>query len=73
MRLTVGYIAAGYEGRRDVLGNLRTECTDCNEGFRDIALPKPNRIKLFGQIRRATIDDQRAVLEWLQRKFQGPS
>lgn len=30
---------------------------------------KPDRIHLLAQIRRATIQDQRAVLEWLLSKF----
>jgi hypothetical protein len=30
---------------------------------------KPDRVQLLTQIRRATIDDQLAVLAWLQVKF----
>ena len=33
------------------------------------ALPKPDRIHLLSQIRKATIDDQQAVLTWLLGKF----
>lgn len=32
--------------------------------------PEPDRLQLLSQIRRATIDDQKAVLEWLVRKFK---
>jgi hypothetical protein len=33
------------------------------------ALPKPDQIHLLTQIRRATIKDQEAVLNWLLQKF----
>lgn len=69
-RLTLGYITRGPKGSRDLLGNLRTECTDCNDGLKNVALPARNRIELFKQIRRATLDDQRAVLNWLEQKFR---
>jgi hypothetical protein len=68
--LTVGYIAAKPRGGgRNPRGNLRTECRNCKEGLRNVPSPMSSRIELFKQIRRATIDDQRAVLGWLQRKF----
>ena len=70
VRLTLGYITARPKLRRDVADNIRTECTNCNEGFRNIPLPKSSRIELLKQVRRARIDDQRAVLEWLQQRFQ---
>jgi hypothetical protein len=70
IRLTLGHIIALSKGGKSEIGNLRAECTNCNEGLQNTSLPKPSRIELFKQIRRATIDDQRAVLEWLLRKFQ---
>lgn len=45
-------------------------CTNCNEGLQNTAVPKPDRVHLLGQVRRATIDDQEAVLEWLLGKFR---
>jgi hypothetical protein len=42
---------------------------NCNEGLQNTALPKPDRIHLLAQIRRATIPDQEAVLKWLLQKF----
>jgi hypothetical protein len=48
-------------------------CTNCNEGLQNAAPPKADRIHLLSQIRRATIDDQEAVLAWLQQKFGAPS
>lgn len=37
--------------------------------MRITALPKPDRVHFLAQVRRATIDDQEAVLEWLLGKF----
>jgi hypothetical protein len=69
VRLTIGHIVDKSKGGRDVLENLRALCTTCNEGLQNISLPKPDRIHLLSQVRRATLDDQRAVLDWLVRKF----
>ncbi len=71
IRLTIGHIIDFSKGGKSELGNLRAECTNCNEGLQNTSLPKPSRIELFKQIRRATLDDQRAALEWLDRKFKG--
>lgn len=69
VRLTMGHIIDKSKGGKDTPQNLRAVCTNCNEGLQNTALPKPDRIHLLGQIRRATIDDQRAVLNWLLGKF----
>jgi len=69
VRLTMGHIIDKSKGGNDTPQNLRAVCTTCNEGLQNTALPKPDRIHLLAQIRRATIDDQRAVLEWLLKKF----
>lgn len=50
--------------------NLSSESRNCNEELQDTAPPKPDRIELLKQIRRATIDDQMLVLEWLNKKFE---
>jgi hypothetical protein len=71
IRLTIGHIVDFSKGGKSEFGNLRAECTNCNEGLQNTSLPKPSRIELFKQIRRATLDDQRTVLEWLERKFGG--
>lgn len=44
-------------------------CDECEEGLQSATLPKPDRIHLLAQIRRATIQDQEAVLDWLLQKF----
>ena len=69
VRLTMGHIIDKSKGGDDSPNNLRAMCTNCNEGLQNTALPKPDRIHLLAQIRRATLPDQRAVLEWLLRKF----
>ncbi|MBW3636574.1 MAG: HNH endonuclease [Armatimonadetes bacterium] len=69
VRLTLGHIIDKSKGGADTPQNLRAVCTNCNEGLQNIAPPKPDRIHLLSQVRRATIDDQRAVLNWLSQKF----
>ena len=69
VRLTLGHIVDKSKGGEDTPQNLRAVCTNCNEGLQNSGLPKPDRIHLLAQIRRATIDDQEAVLNWLLGKF----
>ncbi len=69
VRLTMGHILDKSKGGKDVPGNLRAVCTNCNEGLQNISPAKPDRLWLLSQIRRATIDDQQAVLEWLRKKY----
>lgn len=69
IRLTMGHIIDKSKGGDDSPQNLRTVCTNCNEGLQNTALPKPDRIYLLAQIRRATITDQKVVLNWLLKKF----
>jgi hypothetical protein len=44
-------------------------CDECAEGLQNTALPKSDQIHLLAQIRRATINDQQVVLNWLLQKF----
>lgn len=69
VRLTIGHILDKSKGGDDTSNNLRAICTNCNEGLQNTALPKPDQIHLLAQIRRATINDQEAVLKWLLKKF----
>ncbi|MBA3441900.1 MAG: HNH endonuclease, partial [Pyrinomonadaceae bacterium] len=69
VRLTMGHILDKSKGGDDTPQNLRAVCTNCNQGLQNTALPKPDRIHLLAQIRRATIQDQEAVLDWLLQKF----
>jgi hypothetical protein len=69
VRLTMGHIKDKSKGGDDSSNNLRAVCTNCNEGLQNTALPKPDQVWLLSQVRRATIDDQEVVLEWLRKKF----
>ena len=69
VQLTMGHIMDKSKGGSDDSSNLKAICTNCNEGLQNTSLAKPDRIHLLSQIRRATIDDQLAVLEWLNTKY----
>lgn len=70
VRLTMGHILDKTKGGKDTTDNLRAVCTNCNEGLQNAALPKPDQVWLLSQVRRATINDQRALLNWLMAKFK---
>lgn len=70
VRLTLGHIRDKSKGGDDTPQNLRAVCTSCNEGLQNTAPPKPDRVHLLSQVRRATIDDQQAVLQWLLEKYK---
>ncbi len=70
VRLTMGHILDKSKGGDDSVNNLRVLCTNCNEGIQNASMPKPDRVHLLSQIRRATISDQEAVLDWLLTKFK---
>ena len=44
--------------------------TNCNEGLQNTAPPKPDRLQLMKQVRRARVDDQLHLLDWLEQKFR---
>ncbi|MGB6874998.1 MAG: HNH endonuclease signature motif containing protein [Candidatus Acidiferrales bacterium] len=69
VRLTMGHIIDKSKGGTDRPDNLRAVCTNCNEGLQNIAPPKPARIELLKQVRRATIEDQLHLLDWLEKKY----
>jgi len=69
VRLTMGHIIDKSKGGDDSPRNLRAVCTNCNEGLQNTSPPKPDRLSLLIQLRRATIDDQKAALEWLLQKY----
>ena len=70
IRLTLGHILDKSKGGEDTPSNLRAVCTNCNEGLQNAAPQKPDRIHLLAQIRRATLEDQMAVKDWLIGKFK---
>jgi 5-methylcytosine-specific restriction endonuclease McrA len=70
VRLHVGHIVDKSHGGKDELSNLRTLCSTCNQGAKNLTTEKPSTIWLLSQIRRAAQDEQRAVFDWLRTKFE---
>ena len=79
--LHVTTIIALTRGGKFEAGNLRTVCSTCVGGIEAIdarlrrtgwthGVSRPTRIRLLTQFRRATIDDQKAVLDWILRKYK---
>ena len=68
-RLHLGHIIDKSMGGSDEPANLRAICSVCNEGASNATLTRPDLQKLLIQVRRATVQDQLAVLRWLQKKF----
>jgi len=66
----MGHTIDKAKGGEDSPDNLKAVCSNCNEGLQHTAPPKPDTIELLKQIRRARVDDQLRVLEWLEGKFK---
>jgi 5-methylcytosine-specific restriction endonuclease McrA len=69
VRLHIGHIVDKSHGGKDELANLRTLCSNCNQGAKNVTAEKPSTIWLMTQIRRAGQTEQRAVYNWLCKKF----
>lgn len=69
VRLHIGHIVDKNLGGRDELSNLRSLCSTCNQGAKNITGEKPTGIWLLSQIRRAGLQEQRAAFDWLSKKF----
>lgn len=69
VRLHIGHIVDRSHGGKEELFNLRTLCSTCNQGAKNVTLEKPTKIWLLTQVRRAGLDEQQAVYEWLVSKF----
>ena len=69
VRLHIGHIKDRSHGGTDTLDNLRALCSTCNQGAQNLVQEPPSWTFLMAQVRRASIDDQRKVLNWLLKKF----
>lgn len=69
VRLHIGHIKDKSLGGLDDLSNLKTLCSTCNQGAKNITGEKPTAIWLLSQVRRANQDDQITVYNWLAKKF----
>jgi len=69
VRLVIGHIIDKSKGGSDDPGNLRAVCENCNQGLQNVSPPKPDRLELMKQVRRATVDDQLYLLAWLEARF----
>lgn len=69
VRLHVGHIKDKSLGGKDELSNLRTLCSTCNQGAKNVTAEKPSKIWLLSQVRRSGQDEQLAVYKWLRDKF----
>ena len=69
VRLHLGHIVDYDHGGKSEKSNLRALCSACNQGAKNITQEPPSWTWLLSQIRRASVSDQRNVLEWLERKF----
>lgn len=71
VRLHIGHIIDKTLGGKPEMSNLRALCSTCNQGAKNITAEKPSIIWLLTQIRRAGLDEQHAVYDWLCKKFGG--
>jgi hypothetical protein len=69
VRLHIGHIKDKSLGGKDELSNLRALCSTCNQGAKNLTAEKPGAIWLLSQVRRAGIDEQRRVFDWLREKL----
>lgn len=68
-RLHIGHVLDKSKGGSDESSNLRAICSVCNEGAQNIVAIRPDLKHLLIQLRRASVNDQLEVLDWLIRKF----
>lgn len=68
-RLHIGHVVDKSRGGSDDPSNLRTLCSTCNQGAKNLTLEKPTAQWLLQQVRRANHASQVEVYEWLNNKL----
>lgn len=60
-----------FRSLRNALRRFKADCLNDRLRFvaRENCPPRPDRIELLQQVRRASVDDQLHLIEWLQGKF----
>ena len=69
-RLHIGHILDKHHGGTKHPTNLRTLCSQCNQGAKNFVKEPPSYSRLLGLIRTASEADQIEILKWLSRKFK---
>jgi hypothetical protein len=69
-RFYIELSASDSVGIREAGDVVHPLCSTCHEGVKELKRQKPTTIWLLSQIRRAGVDEQRAVLKWLRTKFK---
>jgi bacterioferritin-associated ferredoxin len=69
VRLVLGAVQVESLGEIEGLPGCQALCSTCNQGAKNITGEKPTSIWLLSQIRRAGQDEQRAVFNWLSKRF----
>ena len=69
VQFKIGPVESEIFDTRDELSTLRTLCSTCEDGTKDVRIAKPTGNWLLSQTGRAGQDEQLAVLKWLREKF----
>jgi len=69
VRLVLGGVIVESLGSIEGLPKVQVLCSSCKRGAKNITGEKPTAIWLLSQVRRTGEDEQRAVFDWLQKKF----